>query len=267
MNEVGFSKEYAALQLRYGVLKERVANQIEILHMLVSTKGPNLKARYMMFIGRLEYQVYELQVEFKRWKRRLALRQAVLNRGEEPDLDAIEETLKREFAEYLKEIARHLQELEESSRLFDAKSLSDEEDAAVRSAYLDAVKRLHPDLNPGLPQAARNLWDQIQQAYADHDWAAVLLLAGLAESVASGEADFAPSADGIAALRKACGRLETKSHELDRETERIQKTVPFTYEDFLEDVDAVAERQKELKMEIIALKARISKCEGSWANG
>ena len=200
MNEVGFSKEYAALQLRYGVLKERVANQIEILHMLVSTKGPNLKARYMMFIGRLEYQVYELQVEFKRWKRRLALRQAVLNRGEEPDLDAIEETLKREFAEYLKEIARHLQELEESSRLFDAKSLSDEEDAAVRSAYLDAVKRLHPDLNPGLPQAARNLWDQIQQAYADHDWAAVLLLAGLAESVASGEADFAASADGIAAL-------------------------------------------------------------------
>ena len=144
--------------------------------------------------------MYELQVEFKRWKRRLALRQAVLNRGEEPDLDAIEETLKREFAEYLKEIARHLQELEESSRLFDAKSLSDEEDAAVRSAYLDAVKRLHRDLNPGLPQAARNLWDQIQQAYADHDWAAVLLLAGLAESVASGEADFAASADGIAAL-------------------------------------------------------------------
>ena len=267
MNEVGFSKEYANLQLRYGVLKERVANQIEILHMLVSTKGPNIKARYMMFIGRLEYQVYELQVELKRWKRRLALRQAALNRGEEPDLDAIEETLKQEFAEFLKEISRRTEELKESSRLFLAKSLSPEEDAAVRSAYLDAVKRLHPDLNPGLPQAARDLWDQIQQAYAEHDWEAVRLLAGLAESVASGVEDFASSPDAIAALREACGRLEAKSHELATETARIQKAVPFIYEELLDDEEAVAERQKELKMDIATLKARIWKCEGSWANG
>ena len=267
MNEVGFSKEYANLRLRYGVLKEHVASQIEILHMLVSTKGPNIKARYMMFIGRLEYQVYELQVELMRWKRRLALRQAALNRGEEPDLDAIEETLKREFAEYLKEMARRAEELKESSRLFLAKSLSAEEDAAVRSAYLDAVKKLHPDLNPGLPQAARDLWDQIQQAYAERDWEAVRLLAGLAESVASGVEDFASSPDAIAALREACGRLEAKSHELAAETVRIQKAVPFIYEKLLDDESAVAERQKELKRDIAALKARIWKCEGSWTNG
>ena len=103
MNEVGFSKKYTNLQLRYGALKERIANQIEMLHTLVSTTGPNIKARYMMFVGRLEYKVYELKVEFNSWKRRFALRQASLNRGETPDPAAIEATLKREFAGFIKE--------------------------------------------------------------------------------------------------------------------------------------------------------------------
>lgn len=61
MNEVGFSKEYTGLQLRYDALKEHVANQIELLHTLVCTIGPNIKARYMMFVGCLEYKVYELK--------------------------------------------------------------------------------------------------------------------------------------------------------------------------------------------------------------
>ena len=267
MNEVGFSKEYTNLQLRYGALKERIANQIEMLHTLVGTAGPNIKARYMMFVGRLEYKVYELKVELNRWKRRFALRQAALNRGETPDLAAIEATLGREFAEFMKEIKLRTAELKEDARLFSSKSLSDEEDIAVRLAYLNAVKKLHPDLNPNLPKAARDLWNEIQAAYAARDWEAVRLLAALVDGVASGGEDFASASDAAAALKEACGKLEAKSRKLAAESARIQKEPPFIYKEFLGDEEAVTARQNELKMDIAELKAKIAKCEKEWNNG
>ena len=267
MNEVGFNKEHTALQLRYCALKERVANQIEILHLLVTTRGPNIKARYMMFIGRLEYKVYELKVELRRWKRRLALRQAALNRGETPDAAAIEVELKEELAEYMNEIRRRAGELKKDAQLFSAGKLSEEENAAVRLAYLEAVKRLHPDLNPNLPKAAQDLWNEIQAAYAAHDWEAVRLLAALVDGVVSGAEDFASSPDAVAAMREACRCLEEMSRALAEETERIQKLPPFTYEALLDDEDAVKERQNELKMDIAELKAEIVKCKEAWNNG
>lgn len=267
MNEVGFSKEYTNLQLRYGALKERIANQIEMLHMLVGTTCPNIKARYMMFVGRLEYKVYELKVEFNRWKRRFALRQAALNRGETPDAAAIEATLRREFAEFMKEIRLRAEELKENARLFSSMKLSDEENAVVRLAYLNAVKKLHPDLNPNLPKAARDLWSEIQAAYSSHDWEAVRLLVALVDGVASGAEDFASSPDAAAALKAACEKLEAKSRELAEESDRIQKEPPFTYKEFLADEEAVTARQNELKMDIVELKAKIAKCEEEWNNG
>ena len=267
MNEVGFNNEQMKLQLRYDALKERVANQIEMLHMLVSTKGPNIKARYMMFIGRLEYKVYEFKVDLRRWKRRLALRQAALNRGEKPDLDAIEATLKQEFAKFLLEIKRHTKEIHESHVLFKAPSLPEQEDSDVRLAYLNAVKKLHPDLNPDLPKAAQDLWNEIQAAYASRDWEAVQLLAALVDSVTAGTEDFSSSPDAIAAMKKACERLETKSRELAAETKRIQQSVPFTYEALLNNDEEVTERQNELKTDIAELKAKIKKCEEAWNNG
>lgn len=267
MNEVGFSKEYTILQLRYGALKERVANQLEMLHTLVSTTGPNIKARYMMFVGRLEYKVYELKVELRRWRRRLSLRQAALNRGEVPDIAKIESTLNREFAEFQTEVERRTKELKESSRLFAAKKLSDEEDSAVRVAYLNAVKKLHPDLNPDLPKAARDLWCEIQSAYAARDWEAVRLLASLADSVASGDENFASATDAVAALRETCEKLEAKGRELVAEAKRIKDGVPFIYKEFLDNEEAVSERQNELKMDIAELKAKIKKCEEAWNNG
>ena len=267
MNEVGFSDEQMKLQLRYDALKERVANQLEMLHMLVTTAGPNIKARYMMFIGRLEYQAYALKVEIRRWKRRLEMRQAALNRGETPNHEKIEAMLEREFAEYLDMIAQHVQELKEASERFAAKSLSNEEDTAVRVAYLNAVKKLHPDLNPDLPKAATDLWNEIQSAYDARDWEAVRLLAALVDSVVSGENDFAAATDVVAALHEACERLEAKSRELAEKTKEVKGSVPFTYDALLKDEDAVKERQNELKEIVAELNAKIKKYEEAWNNG
>ena len=267
MNEVGFSDEYKALKLRYAALRERVANQIEMFTHLVEVVGPNMKAQYMMLVGQLEHRVYELKAEVNRWKRRFALRQQYLNRGEKPDFMGIEAELDKEFAEYLAEIKKHIEEIKEASLKFHAGKLSEKDASDLRCAYLDAVKKLHPDINPGLPQAAIDLWNQIQKAYEEQDWDHVKFLASLVDGVVSGDVDFAASPDGMATLKESCERLEAKSQEIAQETERVKSTVPFTYEVLLEDEDLVSERQGQLNAQIAALEECVKEYEELWNNG
>ncbi len=267
MNEVGFSDEYKALKLRHAALRERVANQIEMYMHLVEVVGPNIKTQYMMLIGQLEHRAYELKTEVNRWKRRFALRQQYLNRGEKPDLMCIEAELDKEFAEYLAEIKKHIEEIKEASLKFHAGKLSEKESSDLRCAYLNAVKKLHPDINPGLPQSAIDLWNQIQKAYSEQEWDNVKFLASLVDGVVSGGVDFEASQDGMAALKESCERLAAKSREIAKETEKVKSTVPFTYEVLLEDEELVAQRRRQLNAQIAALEECVKEYEELWNNG
>lgn len=267
MNEISFSNEFRDLLLRYAVLKERVANEIEMYMHYVNNVGPNIKARYMMLVGCLECTVRRLEVDVNRWKRRFALRQQYLNRGDKPDMVAIEAQLDMEFAKYVSEIAAYVKELEESKLRCDAEKMSDEEAAAIRYDYLKAVKRLHPDINENLPESARSLWDQIQQAYAANDWQQLKFLVGLVDDVMSGNAAVVVSHDGFEEMRAACARLEAVAGDVAKKIADLKTGKPFTYEDLLDDPEALAQRQAALNGRIEDLKSAIARYERIWKNG
>lgn len=267
MNEVGFSQEFAKLQMQHAYLKEECANALELYTRLVEVEGPNIKARYMVLVGQYEHQVFELKAEIARWKRRFTLRQAALNRGEKPDLLAIEVELDKEFAEYLQTVRQHIEEIKEASLLYHSEKLTDEESTALRHAYLNAVKKLHPDLNPNLPQAAVELWNQIQGAYENKDWTQVRFLSGLVDNVVSGKSDFEVTANGLEALKEAIAALQKRCREIADKTTQTKASVPFTYEVLLEDEDLVRARQEQLNAQIEALNGCIKEYEELWKNG
>lgn len=267
MNEIGFNQEFTKLELQYGVLKEQVANQLEMYTHLVEVVGPNLKSNYMMLIGQLEHRLFELKTEINRWKRRFALRQQALNRGEKPDYLAIEVKLDEEFAKYLEEIKQHLAELKEASLRYHAGRMTDEESTEIRCAYLNAVKKLHPDINPSLPASAVDLWNQIQQAYSAQDWDQFRFLTGLVDNVVAGKVKFDASADGMAALKAACERMRERSREIAEQTAKLKSTVPYTYEVILEDEDLVRDRQNQLKAQLRALEECVKEYEELWNHG
>ena len=267
MNEIAYSAEYRALRMKFDVLREQVANQIEMLQHLVTTVGPNLKAHYMLEIGQLENRVYELKTDVSRWQRRFTLRQMALNRGEKPDYGAIEAELDGEFREYLEKIREHIEELKEASALCHSESFTDEETTAIRNAYLDAVKKLHPDLNPDLPQEAVNLWHRIQKAYEDRDWANVKFLAALVEDVVTGKIEFGDDAGGIEELKRRIESLVGRSDELAKRTAELRSHVPFTYEEFLKDEEEVGLRKRTLLAEIAELESVINEYEKLWLEG
>lgn len=264
--KVGFSTEFTALKLRYVALKEQVANQIEIHDHLVRVVGPNIRSRYMMLVGQYEYRVFELEIEIARWKRRFTLRQAAINMGLKADYLAIEAQLDREFAEYIGRINRNIEEIKKSSLIFHGAKLSDKENTELRIAYLTAVKLLHPDLNPGLPDAAINLWHEIVKAYDAKDWAHVRYLASLAKEVAEGEKAFNTSHDGMSALREACGRLQERSKEVQARTDELKKHLPFTYDVLLDDEEALEKRREELKDQIREREESVRDYEQEWKN-
>ena len=266
-SQVGFNREYSGLQLRYNALKEQVANQIEILNNQVNVVGPNIRSRYMMLVGQFEYRIYELDADIARWKRRFTLRQAALNMGEKPDYLAIERQLDEEFAEYLAKIEANVKEIKTASLLYHSRKMGDSDYTDFRVLYLDAVKLLHPDLNPNLPQAAKDLWNEITKAYEARDWAQVKYLAGLAKEVAEGERAFDASADGIAALRGACERLQERSGEIQAEMEELQKHLPFTYDVLLDDEELLEKRREELKEQIREREESVRAYEEEWKNG
>ncbi len=63
---VGFNGEFERLRLRHGALRERVANEIEMYTHLVTTRGPNIEAKYMMLVGQLECQAMALDMTARR---------------------------------------------------------------------------------------------------------------------------------------------------------------------------------------------------------
>lgn len=267
MNEVGFNGKFSRLRLRREVLREECANLIELHMHLVNVVGPNVKSRYMVKIGVFEHRVYGLETEILRWQRRFTLRQMALNRGAKPDFAAIEAQLDAEFAQYAESVKRHLREMAEATATFHALKMSDEEMTAVRAAYLDAAKKLHPDVNPGQPNAARELWHQIQKAYEARDWSNVKFLAGLVESVVRGENGFAVGADGMAGLEASIAKLEAKCSELRGRNAALKVRPPFVYKEFLDDADEVDARRNRLLAQIKALEKSVGEYEEAWNNG
>ena len=264
MNEIGMNEEWAQSKMREGYLREKCAEEVEEYMHLTTCVGPNLKADYMLRIGQLEHRVFQLKTDVARWQRRFTLRQQALNRGETPNLVQIEAQLDAEFEEYLRKVKEHLEAEKAAAQHASMEKLSEEETTAIRVNYLKAVKRLHPDINPDLPEGAAALWNKIQDAYANGDWKELELLVGLVDDVVGGAASVPEGGNSLEALKKSIERLEKRLAELKERRKALEKKEPFIWREFLHDSEEVALRQSVLNKKIAELEEVVSEYESLW---
>ena len=204
----------------------------------------NIEAEYMLKLGGLEYKAYEAQCNVLRLKRQLELMQASLNRQEPVIMTVVENLLNTEFAEYQEKLDEQVGKMNEAIERSNADVLPEEETKELKKLYRKIVKALHPDMNPNITDAQRQLFDDAVAAYKNGDLDTLRAIEGMI-----GDDDLQmDQADAKAKLLEEKEKLEKLIEEVREEIQTIKSEYPYTMKELLADEAKVEERKRELEL-------------------
>lgn len=205
---------------------------------LVGVICENIQRDYTLVFGSLEYKLYEAYCEYLRLRRKRDLIQAKMNRGEKPDMEAIESRLDEEFCDYKRRLEEQMEEINEAIEKSKLKLLPEEEQKELKTLYKAIVKRLHPDLNPSITEGEKELFYNATESYKLGDLNTLRIIYDL--TVKGEEEELSLSNDSLA---KEVERLEKAVVAIREEIERIKSNPPYTLKIYLED-----ERKKAVRL-------------------
>lgn len=246
---ISYHPDYEKLKVSVSMLRAELEAALIERDTLLIVTCKNIETKYMVALGGLEYRVYELNCEIMRQKRKSELIQARKNRQEEVSLDAVEEHLDREFAEYSEKLKEQVRKLETALAHDKAASMPDKEAKELKTLYHTIVKALHPDLNPTLGADMVALFNKAVAAYEKADLVTIRVIA----SMIMGRKYDMPGPDCIAELKGEKERLKELVLELARNIEEIKSDFPYNKKAMLEDPEAVKACQRELEAVINSL--------------
>lgn len=247
------SPELGAIRQDCETLRGEVARLLIEAHDLLHLTKPHLLALYQARLGAWELRRLEAQCAVARLKRKLALIQACVNRGEPVRLAAVDQQLETEFAEWQQKISNAAQTLARAEQHLD--HLMTPDDAAeLRRLYRALVKRLHPDLHADQGETDRRWWLRVQEAYGRSDLEELRALALLVGDPDNPDGDRAPAAEN--AKDKLMAERETLKAQVIRllgELDTIRAQPPFTIQNDLEDDTWVTARRTAIETDCAAL--------------
>lgn len=205
---------------------------------LVGVICENIQRDYTLVFGSLEYKLYEAYCEYLRLRRKRDLIQAKKNRGEKPDMEAIESRLDEEFCDYKRRLEEQMEEINEAIEKSKLKLLPEEDQKELKTLYKAIVKRLHPDLNPSITEGEKELFYNATESYKLGDLNTLRIIYDL--TVKGEEEELSLPNDSLA---KEVERLEKAVVAIREEIERIKSNPPYTLKIYLED-----ERKKAVRL-------------------
>lgn len=180
---------------------------------------PQIRADYALKIGCWEQALLEAELAARRARRRLALAQAQVNRGERPQMEAIERRLDDELAGWMAKAEQARISYERAlDYLTGSRTMSKADAAELKRLYRLLVRRLHPDVRKADPEQCEGLFLIAQAAYRSGNIAALRSL-----EVATRHLD--PAQDDLAAIEDAAAlaqELELALIEEDVVRERLE---------------------------------------------
>lgn len=205
---------------------------------LVGVICENIQRDYTLVFGSLEYKLYEAYCEYLRLRRKRDLIQAKKNRGEKPDMEAIESRLDEEFCDYKRRLEEQMEEINEAIEKSKLKLLPEEDQKELKTLYKAIVKRLHPDLNPSITEGEKELFYNATESYKLGDLNTLRIIYDL--TVKGEEEELSLPNDS---LQEEVERLEKAVVAIREEIERIKSNPPYTLKIYLED-----ERKKAVRL-------------------
>lgn len=235
-------------------LRKKLAQKLAERDELIYTTCENIKMKYMVEIGYLEYKLYNLSITYQRLKRKKELIQAKLYRKEKISLIDIEELLEKEFREYKRKLKERLKEVDDALKRSEGKFLSEDDSKALKDMYRAVVKKLHPDLNPHASKEEMDLFMKAVNAYKLGDIETMKIIFEVTGE--SGDVDFPKT---VLELAEEKARLEALILKVELDMEGIKHSFPYNLKVYLDDERIKRERQAQLRKDIKLFQEAIDK--------
>lgn len=249
-NLVVFS-QYAELQKEIDALRENLAALFFEHDELVFHICRNIQTDYFMHFGALEYKAYELQCKILRINRKIHLIQLRINRDEPVPLQAIEQQLDIEYADYIKTLEEKMDQMNDAlHRSNAAEWLCERDTAELKKLYHKIVRRLHPDVNKNTTPQEKQLFLNAVLAYENADLYAMRTIALLLEE----SADRVETIGSLKEMQNKKEYLTRQCHDIQTRIERVKNSFPYTEKELLQDKERVAARIDELNTLIAEYK-------------
>lgn len=256
MNDLILHPEYESLRAEVARLREEIVVVRTQLDRATGVETELLKAEYGKRFGRLELELTRKYYRFRLLRRRIDLVRSYLNRGAEPDMEAIDAILDAEAEEYNQVLRRKAADAERASKMT-FREYSDEEAVHAKKLYQQVVRALHPDLHPGATPDDIACLQQAVEAYNSGDLATLEAIAVLVEC--GEKKNDEPSC--IESLRKRCEQYRDTLSKLALRLKKVRSAFPFDQAELLSKPENVMKRIQDLKAECAKLDDRIAACE------
>lgn len=244
--DLELSQEFNAFKNQYEDLREELSKLAAEQEMLLSTEKRNLETKYYLKVGRKQYELFILRNEVLRLKRKIEMIRASLNRGEEYDPEMIEKRLDEEFRRWEEEVLELVKKIRHAEYINDLPRLSHAESRELRKLFRELVRRLHPDLNPDLPENNKYLWNRVLAAY-DHgslqELKTLALLVGDRESAGW-------NLTALEELKTAIAQTKERIDHLLKDLDKLEQQFPFNLREKLDCNAWVGEQNEALEKQM-----------------
>ncbi len=260
MVDIIFHPEYARVLKEIDKLKEQLSIIIEDRADLLHHKAIYWKTEYINKIGALEYELFELEVNISRTKRKIEMIQAAINLQKPINEKKMDIQLDKEYEVYIKELKDRAKDIDWVNYLNSCETLTKEETILLKKLYRKLAKMLHTDLNPNTTEEQKVLWRRVAEAY---ELADIEMLKTLYELAVENKPvdDWDNDVNPIEELNEKIKFLKKKIMDMLIEIDKIKEKFPFNMVEFLKDEYKVHERQVELKADIEEAKEILKELE------
>ncbi|MFM1525720.1 MULTISPECIES: molecular chaperone DnaJ [Helcococcus] len=214
----------------------------------------NIESDYIYKFGFLEYKAYELELYYRRLKKKLEILIYYRNHDKKIKESEIESILDDLFKEYMVQLDNKLKNINNSLERINSKGLSEEDKKELKSKYRSIIKKLHPDLNPELSESKIELFYNAVTAYKNGDLQTIKFIFNIVEL--DKELEVGNSLDS---LKKEKDRLKNTLDEINKMIEDIKLDYPYVLKEYLEDEEKSKERFNFLNQQIETYEAYIFK--------
>ena len=199
-----------------------------------------LEQEYTREFGKEVLEIFRLQIECARKVKTIEFCQMYLNRGQDPDGEALQKYVQQET----QELIDHLHAMQKTYKnAKDATEVSAEDLKTIKTMYRGIAKQIHPDIHPELAEVEelQDLWNQVNIAYQCNDLEQLKELDLLISVTLAGLSEQKATLD--------IPDVEEKIKKLEWEIREIRSKDPYQYKNLFSKPELVKEKHLELQQQ------------------